>query len=127
MPETEDCPLCDGDDQECRYCGVPRIKMPETERRKAAEEMKTRARENMREIYRNSGHGFSAADIEKLCDDSSQEINQWAAFAAKEADSALLARSTSGGRRKGMDEETAEKMYQVRQSTGQFDSRNLGA
>lgn len=33
MPETEDCPLCDGDDQECRYCGVPRIKMPETERR----------------------------------------------------------------------------------------------
>jgi hypothetical protein len=64
--------------------------MSETERRKAAEEMKARARENMREIYRNSGHGFSAADIQKLCDDSSQEINQWAAFAANEADSALL-------------------------------------
>jgi hypothetical protein len=52
--------------------------MPPTE----IEGLRERARENMRQILRDSGHNFSVADIEKLCDDAQGEINSWADFAA---------------------------------------------
>jgi hypothetical protein len=60
-----------------------------TKEDKVAYLLEQRAREQMREIYRKSGHNFTDADIEKLCDDAESDIKQWADFARKIAGEAM--------------------------------------